>query len=62
MEIFYTKEIVCFNIHPEMSVSKARWAMKAGLEIKKENVQNKIHVQFNIQNTCKETDFSFEGL
>lgn len=48
------------NIHSEMSVSEARWAMK-GAEIKKRNMENKLHVKF-YEAICKETDFSFEGL
>lgn len=49
-----------------MSVSEARWAMKAGPEIKKGNVENKIHMQFNVQRLSKKQKqkkrFSFEGL
>lgn len=44
----YTKENVCFNIYPAMSVSEARRTMKARLETTKGNVRNKIHVQFNV--------------
>lgn len=44
-----------------MSVSEARWAMKGGAEIKKRNMENKLHVKF-YEAICKETDFSFEGL
>lgn len=36
-----------------MSVSKTRWAKKAGPEIKKGNVENKIHMQFNVQHYLK---------
>lgn len=49
-----------------MSVSEARWAMKAGPEIKKGNMENKIHMQFHVQQLfkkqTKKTGFSFEGL